>query len=96
MELVIQLPEWAEQLDIRIFAGMELLAFKHFKGPLMLKTSRCNQCGDCCKQIKGDFPPHTDGVCDFLKDNVCSLGTSRPFSCGFPNTKFVCAEKYND
>ena len=96
MKLEIDIPEWAEKKNLFVFAGMEMLAFRYVGQKIHLKTSRCDKCGDCCRNIKGDFPPQTDGVCDFLKDTVCSLGTSRPFSCGFPNTRFECAEKYDD
>lgn len=94
--MVIDLPEWAEGKNLYIFAGIETVAYKYLNRPLKVKTSRCDQCGDCCRNIKGDYPPQTDGVCDHLKDNICSLGVLRPFTCGFPNEKFECAERYDD
>jgi len=94
-ELIIQIPEWAEPLNIRVFAGLELLASKPAgQDRLFIKSSRCNQCGDCCRNIKGDFPPQTDGICNYLVGNKCGLGTTRPFSCGFEVHYPDCPEQF--
>ena len=94
MQITIEIPEWAEKNHIYVFAGIELLAYRHLGQPVKIKELRCDKCGDCCRNIKGNFPPQTNGVCDYLRGNICGLGTSRPFSCGFPNLRFDCAETF--
>jgi hypothetical protein len=53
-----------------------------------VKTSRCNKCGECCRHIAEGNPMYKDAIkggdkiiCPHLKDNLCSLGMHRPFSC---------------
>ena len=94
MELTINIPDWAEDKNIYVLAGIELLAYKYVGHPMKEKVSRCDQCGDCCRNFKGDGSTWTDGTCNYLRDNVCSLGVERPFSCGMPNDKFDCAEVF--
>lgn len=45
----------------------------------------CNKCGLCCRNLKGitlyaDLD-RGDGVCKFLKEDLCSIYETRPIFC---------------
>lgn len=45
----------------------------------------CNQCGQCCRHLKmspiyADLD-RGDGICRFLKGNMCSIYKKRPLKC---------------
>lgn len=46
---------------------------------------RCDKCGECCRHL--DYSPlysslhNGDGVCHFLKGNLCSIYENRPIFC---------------
>lgn len=45
----------------------------------------CSQCGQCCRHLKGvalyaDLD-RGDGVCRYLKGNLCSIYKIRPLKC---------------
>lgn len=46
---------------------------------------RCDQCGECCRHLA--LSPlyreldRGDGICKFLKGNLCSIYESRPLIC---------------
>ncbi|MEG0181109.1 MAG: YkgJ family cysteine cluster protein [Peptostreptococcaceae bacterium] len=46
---------------------------------------KCERCGSCCRNIsKSDLYKELDrgdGVCKFLKDNLCSIYEKRPLIC---------------
>ena len=106
MEIELELPDWATERNIRILAGVELVAVKlaHEK-KFKIKTSRCNFCGKCCMDVRGDHlfgrDPET-GNCRFLQKNgdmyECSLGIGRPFSCcaSIPSQIPECTEKFEE
>ena len=95
MKVVIDIPDRFEGLNLRLIAGQELVAYKLSGREWYVKSSSCDRCGDCCKDIAGSSLPNVDGVCDYLsEDNTCSLGIRRPFSCLFPNERFKCAEEF--
>lgn len=86
-EITVKIPEWAEGRRIYVYAGISLLAYKHPDGDKVYrKTGLCNQCGDCCRNIKGSWIyPVVDGTCIHLdQNNLCDLGVNRPFACGWP------------
>jgi len=70
MKIEIDVPDWAENKRISIFAGNELLAQrdvlsiynpktnKHelHQQPFKIKIGRCSGCGDCCKEGGSPFP----------------------------------------
>ena len=51
---------------------------------MLLKDFVCNKCGECCRHI--DKVPQlahlqVDGVCKYLKDNMCMIYDHRPDLC---------------
>lgn len=54
----------------------------------------CDQCGLCCKCLSNNAMysdlDRGDGVCKYLKDNLCTIYNSRPVKC---NTELFY-EKY--
>ena len=90
MRIVIELPSWAEERNIFIFAGIELLAQKLAnEETVRQKVSRCNWCGKCCQRLSGAHPfPTVDNVCVHLKREpgleekyLCGLAINRPLGC---------------
>ena len=74
MRISFDVPDWAVERHITVFAGQELIAAVPFGSKkLRLKTQRCAWCGKCCEP------------CDHLKQDgskmVCDLGIDRPFRC---------------
>ena len=103
MKIEFELPDWAEERGIYIFAGIEKLGYKFPDEKLYIKTSRCNMCGKCCMNLKTHSHPIVDGKCIHLKKEVgnnprwlCRLGLNRPFGCGLgtPSNMPECTEKY--
>ena len=46
---------------------------------------RCKKCGQCCRHLNlselySDLD-RGDGVCKYLKDNLCSIYSDRPLKC---------------
>jgi hypothetical protein len=85
MKLELELPDWCNERHIYVLAGIELVAFKQYgKDWTRIKTVRCNECGECCKDIK-TMPCGADGYCIYSEQQgevrVCSLGVKRPFVC---------------
>ena len=81
------LPEWTQGRKIRIFAGIEAVA-KYEGGSWYIKGTRCNKCGECCKNVPDKWPRGKNletGDCLHLKyeatEYLCDLGFHRPFSC---------------
>ena len=106
MKIKLELPEWATERHIRVFAGVELVAYKlAHEDKFKIKTSRCNYCGKCCTNVRVDHlfgrNPKT-GNCQFLVKNgdmyECALGIGRPFSCcaSVPSQIPECTEKFEE
>lgn len=103
-EIELELPEWCKEKHIRIFAGIELVAFKKaHEDKFSIKVSRCNFCGECCMNVRVDHMFGRDketGNCRWLRKNgdtyECGLGIGRPFSCcaSVPNQLPECTEKF--
>ena len=103
-KIELELPEWANKKHIRIFAGVELVAYKKVnENEFSIKTSRCNFCGECCKNVRIDHMFGRDketGNCQWLRKNgdtyECGLGMGRPFSCCASVPKHIseCTEKF--
>lgn len=93
MKIEIELPDWTDERNIYVFAGIELAAIKTFReDKFRIKDTRCNFCGKCCMGIdpKFHFFPVINGKCVHLinepgtKDKYrCRFGISRPFVCSF-------------
>lgn len=88
MKLEIDIPEWAEERNIHIFAGIEHVA-KRESGVWYIKDKRCNLCGRCCMDVPEDWPHGYDpvtGDCIHLEGStpdeyICGLKADRNFSC---------------
>jgi hypothetical protein len=64
--------------NLWLFAGIEPIAFfKQENQKWYIKIKKCSMCGKCC--IDADV--FNEGICQYLKDKVCSLGMKRPFNC---------------
>lgn len=92
-----------KERTLRIFAGIEMIAFKIRGDKWQVKTSSCAMCGKCCKNLPKEFPfPVVNGQCIYLinpkgygKKWVCSLGINRPFGCAVADTTAkYCKVKY--
>ena len=59
----------------------------------------CDKCGSCCKVLK--FIPELseydrgDGICKYLKDNLCTIYTNRPEICNVEKTYKRFSDKYS-
>jgi len=108
MKIQLEIPDnivedFAER-TLYVFAGIDLIARK-YRGEKnwTVKIQRCSQCGDCCWNLKKEFPlPVVDGRCVYLTQPegyggkwFCSLGISRPFGCAIADTNATyCNVKY--
>ena len=89
MRVGLDLPDWADERNIYLMAGLEVVARLHKDGEWEVKTRRCNMCGECCSNLREPFIfPLIEGRCTYLKKEVgdnsrwlCALGEHRPFSC---------------
>ena len=69
MKVVLDLPNWANERNIRVTAGIELVASKaHNEDFWRVKDGRCNMCGDCCASLKNHTYPVVNGACIHLKE----------------------------
>ena len=89
MQLIIDIPDWVSPDEtLTLLAGQELIAVKYPRGPLQVKTTRCDRCGECCLDIpEGHLPFGTngEGKCNKLTKEgskwLCSAGWQKPFAC---------------
>lgn len=104
MRIVLDLPDWVDERNIRVFAGIELVAKCSPGGLWQIKTARCVQCGRCCTGLRRFHPfPIVDGQCAHLQQQpgkhnkrwLCALGANRPFGCSTatPNADY-CSVRY--
>lgn len=75
MRIHLELPDWIDDKHIYVMAGMELVAYELVGEKMMVKTSRCSQCGKCCEKLG----------CEHLEADGsrwrCGLAINRPFAC---------------
>ena len=88
MKVVLDLPAWVDERNLRLTAGVELIAFKrHNEDIWHIKDSRCNVCGDCCTGFKEHVYPLIDGECIHLKPpdgqgrRYCAIALRRSRLC---------------
>ena len=93
MKIEIDIPDWAKEKNIFIFANQELIAYKIcVSDKVKVKVSRCNGCSQCCESGHPFKPEQIlslesnlnfiDGVpCPLLGEEGCLLGNNIPFSC---------------
>ncbi|MDR1458754.1 MAG: YkgJ family cysteine cluster protein [Bacteroidales bacterium] len=49
-------------------------------------TFHCVKCGECCRHLESFamiWPHQSNGVCNYLKKNLCSIYDDRPDFCDF-------------
>ena len=64
MKIELEIPDWADSTRVLIIAGTECVAQKlPHENFWMVKTTRCNRCGECCL----DGPPTPYGLDDESK-----------------------------
>jgi len=84
MKIEIEIPDWCDERNIYVLAGIELAAYKDFNEDVFhIKTSRCIQCGKCCRDLRGkQYPLKENKDCLHLDEfGKCSLGATRPLPC---------------
>ena len=83
MKIELEIDDKWKDEELCLITLYELLAVRLPGETWKVKTSSCNQCGKCCYSVSENFPfkIEADGKCEFLKNNICSLGTHRPVSC---------------
>lgn len=104
MRIELDLPDWVDERNIHIFAGIEEVARKHKDAPWEIKISRCSMCGRCCRKLPRSFPFRLEnGSCKYLIKEVgnndrwlCGLKTQRPHGCGAaqPSSISECTVEY--
>lgn len=112
MKIEVDLPERVEGRHIYILAGTELIACSKpviFDGEwdeIIVKTTPCQRCGECCKSMHpndaladlGYYNPET-GWCRFLRMDGdkydCAIQSYKPLSCALGEmTHPKCKVKY--
>jgi hypothetical protein len=100
MKIEIEIPDWAAERHLFIFAGIELLAYKKYGDDFIsVKKERCNFCGACCENLPQDIhvPIDEKGTCKNLvtygNTKECKLGQERPWLC---NISDPILYKWND
>ena len=100
----MDLPDRANERNVYVMAGIELVARRMYGQEWQVKSVGCNLCGKCCQNLSDDQPypiEVVDGQCIHLQkepgDNdqwVCALGLQRPFGCsvGEPETDYCSIE----
>jgi hypothetical protein len=90
IKISIELPDWCDERDIFILAGLELAAYKRAKETsIFIKENRCSQCGKCCMDVPIDheYGRAKDGNCvnlfydETIKKYICKKGVYKPVSC---------------
>jgi len=107
MKIALEIPDnIVDQLkdrNIRLFAGIDLIAEKLRGDKWKIKVSGCSMCGKCCMNLKEDHIfPVIDGRCIYLEKPpgygdkwICSLGVNRPRGCAISTpTADYCTVKF--
>lgn len=86
MRIELELPEWAEERHIRIFAGIEEVAKKLHGKSWQIKVIRCDMCGKCCMDVPENWRFGRDEETGWCKNliyyaNEYRCGIDRPFTC---------------
>lgn len=102
----IDLPSWVNERTLRVFAGIEPVAYRLPDGKWNVKVDQCNMCGKCCMNLNKRHPfPVIGGQCIHLKKRPgnnprfeCFLRIQRPFGCcvGIPTNIPECTVKYEE
>ena len=90
MKIEIDLPEWTDERNIYILAGIEPF-MKRDMGKWMVKTKRCVKCGKCCE------PTKCEHLVFIANEHLCDLGVDRPFNCCiYETTGDYCSVEWQD
>ena len=88
MKIEIEIPDWCAERNIYVVAGIELAAYKNATESIFhIKTVRCNQCGECCKNLplNNQMDLLSNGDCSSLVPDgeklICRKGAYRGFNC---------------
>jgi len=90
MKVTFDIPDWALQRDIYLFAGTEVVAMiPYSKGERWTKTGQCDYCGRCCENlpriVQEPISREKNNNCIHLvkigEKKECELGARRPWSC---------------
>jgi hypothetical protein len=85
--MILNLPDWAQDQEISLTAGMELLIHYIPGKPIEVKRVRCNFCGDCCMDYPNSpYGNDDEGKCLKLRRNVhgqwkCDSKFDKPYRC---------------
>lgn len=104
MEIVIKIPEWAADGQLRVLLnGIELVAYKEpGDSPVMVKTVRCTKCGECCMDLGvGHEKADDEGKCKHLVHEdgkwICNAGALRWYGCvADPVGQYDCPIEYKE
>jgi len=85
----IDIPDWAEDAYVKVYANTELVAYKEpgKDQPVYIKSVRCNKCGACCMDMwkAAPFGHDDEGNCVKLRKNgeewECTAGSMLPLRC---------------
>jgi len=103
LDIPNEIVEDLKDRNIRVFAGIDLIAEKLKDDKWKIKVSGCSMCGRCCKELKKEHPfPIINGQCVYLENPpgygdkwFCQLGLNRPFGCAIStSTAEYCKVKY--
>jgi len=89
MRIILEIPDsFADQRLTFLAGSKELIATKvPWEDFWLVKTTRCNYCGECCMDIGENWlwPPDDEGKCIKLVKNgdkwECSAGHDTPVRC---------------
>jgi len=86
-DMILNLPDWAQDQEISLIAGLEMLVHRVPGNPIEIKRVRCNFCGDCCLDYPhSPYGNDDEGKCNMLERNAhgqwkCQAKFDRPFRC---------------
>jgi hypothetical protein len=101
LKIELEIPEWAKDHNIYVFAGKELFAYcfrSDDKRELLVKNGRCNGCGYCCENLGPPYPQKMIAQLQFILEDYKFEDTGRcPFlledGCMFKgDIPFGCAQ----
>lgn len=89
LEISDNIVDQLKDRNIRVFAGIDLIAERLRSDKWKIKVSGCSMCGKCCMNLKKEHPfPVIDGQCVYLVNPsgygdkwICGLGVNRPHGC---------------
>ncbi len=103
LDIIDKIVEDLKDRNIRVFAGIDLIAEKLRGDKWRIKVNGCSMCGRCCKNLPKDHLfPLINGQCIYLINPpgygdkwICRLRINRPFGCAISNINpKYCKVKY--